>query len=109
MGSLPSDLESGKARDAVLVIDCSSLSEGDEPTVTWGSVFDVFEGGSASGIAPHAGKANIYRMTEYASGHFVVRTMDNALLDGVESALAAINGTAQSGNGGSGTCASLHN
>lgn len=105
MGALPSGV-TGKARDAVLVIDCTSLTDGQEPTVTWDSAFDIFEGGSSSGIAPLAGKANLYRMTEYAAGHFVVRTMDNALLDGVESALAAINGTAQtsqSGNGGSGT------
>lgn len=81
----------GAARDCVLVVDCTAAGAV-APTVTWGAEFDVFEGGSAVGIAPIAGKANLYRITEYANGHFVVRTMDNALLDGVASALAAING-----------------
>lgn len=71
MGALPSDMEAGKARDAVLVIDCSSLSEGDEPTVTWGTNFHP-RTDAGTDFACVAGAKNVYYISEYAPGDFAV-------------------------------------
>ena len=83
---------SSHVRDMMLTFDCSTLSSGEEPYVTWGLPMDVFESGAASGIAPKSGQTNLYRITEYKSGHYLVRTMNNEALDGLEQALELING-----------------
>lgn len=41
-----------------------------EQPITWASSVDVFQGGSASAIAPVAGQLNLYHIIEYSSGHF---------------------------------------
>lgn len=71
MGALPSDMESGKARDAVLVIDCSSLTEGQEPTVTWDTHFHP-RTDAGTDFACVAGAKNVYYISEYAAGEFAV-------------------------------------
>lgn len=71
MGALPSDMEAGKARDAVLVIDCSSLTDGQEPTVTWGTHFHS-RTDAGTDFACAAGARNVYYISEYATGEFVV-------------------------------------
>lgn len=43
-----------------------------EQPITWASSVDVFQGGSASAIAPVAGQLNLYHIIEYSSGHFAV-------------------------------------
>lgn len=71
MGALPSDMEAGKARDAVLVIDCTSLTEGQEPTVTWGASFHP-RTDAGTDFACAAGVRNVYYVSEYAPGEFAV-------------------------------------
>lgn len=71
MGALPSDMESGKARDAVLVIDCTSLTDGQEPTVTWGVNFHP-RTDAGTDFACVAGSKNVYYISEYAVGEFAV-------------------------------------
>ncbi len=71
MGTLPSDMESGKARDAVLVIDCTSLTDGQEPTVTWGVNFHP-RTDAGTDFACMAGAKNVYYISEYAAGEFAV-------------------------------------
>ena len=71
MGALPSDMESGNARDAVLVIDCSSLTDGQEPTVTWDTHFHP-RTDAGTDFACAAGAKNVYYISEYAPGEFAV-------------------------------------
>lgn len=71
MGALPSDMEAGNARDAVLVIDCTSLAEGEEPTVTWGSHFHP-RTDAGTDFACEVGVRNVYYISEYAPGEFAV-------------------------------------
>ena len=71
MGALPSDMESGKARDAVLVIDCTSLTDGQEPTVTWDTHFHP-RTDAGTDFACVAGAKNVYYISEYAAGEFAV-------------------------------------
>jgi hypothetical protein len=71
MGALPSDLESGKARDAALVIDCTSLTDGQGPTVTWDTHFHP-RTDAETDFACVVGVRNIYWITEYAPNEFCV-------------------------------------
>ena len=71
LGALPSDMESGKARDAVLVIDCSSLTDGQEPTVTWDTHFHP-RTDAETDFACAVGLRNVYYISEYAAGEFAV-------------------------------------
>lgn len=59
------------ARDMVLVIDCSSLTEGDEPTVTWPTAFHP-RTDAGTDFACAAEVRNVYYISEYAPGEFVV-------------------------------------
>ena len=61
----------GTMRDCVLVIDCTSLTEGDEPTVTWGTHFHP-RTDAGTDFACVAGAKNVYYISEYASGEFAV-------------------------------------
>lgn len=72
MGALPSDLETGKARDAVLVIDCSLLTEGQEPRVTWDTHFHPRTDTATDLAIVEAGKRAVFYISEYASGEFAV-------------------------------------
>lgn len=72
MGALPSDMEAGKARDAVLVIDCSLLTEGQEPTVKWGTHFHPRTDTATDLAIVEAGKRAVFYISEYASGEFAV-------------------------------------
>lgn len=71
VGNLPADLESGKARDTIFVIDCTSLTDGQEPTVTWSEHFhprtDILVD-----FACTAGVKNVYYVTEFTQGEFLV-------------------------------------
>jgi len=58
-------------RDMVLVIDCSSLADGDEPTVTWPAAFHPRTDAGID-FACVAGVRNVYYVSEYAPGEFAV-------------------------------------
>lgn len=62
---------SATARDLELVIDCSSLAEGDEPTVTWPAAFHP-RTDAGTDFACAAGVRNVYYISEYAPGEFAV-------------------------------------
>lgn len=62
---------SATARDAVLVIDCTSLTEGQEPTVTWPAAFHP-RTDAGTDLACAAGVRNVYYISEYAPGEFAV-------------------------------------
>ena len=70
MGALPAGA-AGKARDAMLVIDCTSLTEGEEPTITWDSHFHP-RTDTETDFACVAGVRNVYYISEYATGEFAV-------------------------------------
>lgn len=57
------------ARDCVLVVDCTD-EDAVAPTVTWPSNFHPR--GDAEEIAPVAGVRNVFYISEYATGQFVV-------------------------------------
>lgn len=61
---------SGAARDCVLVVDCTAAGAV-APSVTWSSNFHP-RGGDAEEIAPVAGVRNVFYISEYATGEFVV-------------------------------------
>lgn len=61
---------SGAARDCVLVVDCATNTGAVAPTVTWPS--DFHPRGDAEEIAPVAGVRNVFYISEYAAGEFVV-------------------------------------
>ena len=60
---------SGAARDCVLVVDCTATGAV-APTVTWPSNFHPRT--DAEEIAPVAGVRNVFYISEYATGEFVV-------------------------------------
>ena len=60
---------SGSARDCVLVVDCTD-EDAVAPTVTWPSNFHPRT--DAEEIAPVAGVRNVFYISEYAPGEFVV-------------------------------------
>lgn len=70
VGSLPQGV-SGVARDAVLVIDCSEIMDGDQPTVTWGTHFHP-RTDAGTDFACEAAVRNVYYISEYAAGEFAV-------------------------------------
>ena len=59
----------GAARDCVLVVDCTA-SGAVAPSVAWGANFHPR--GDAEEIAPVAGVRNVFYISEYAAGEFVV-------------------------------------
>jgi hypothetical protein len=60
----------GAARDCVLVVDCTA-SGASAPSIVWPSNFHP-RGGDAEEIAPVAGVRNVFYISEYAPGEFVV-------------------------------------
>jgi hypothetical protein len=72
MGALPSDMEAGNARDSVLVIDCTSLTDGQEPTVTWDTHFHPRTDTATDLAIVEAGKRAVFYISEYAAGEFAV-------------------------------------
>lgn len=72
MGALPSDLETGKARDAVLVIDCSLLTEGQDPRVTWDTHFHPRTDTATDLAIVEAGKRAVFYISEYVTGEYAV-------------------------------------
>jgi hypothetical protein len=71
VGALPQGV-SGVARDAVLVIDCTSLGANDTaPTVTWPSNFHP-RTDAETDFACVVGAKNVYYISEYATGEFAV-------------------------------------
>jgi hypothetical protein len=59
--------ESGYTRDCVLRVECSDTV----PTITWGKIFHPRTDAEAD-FKCEAGKRNVYWITEYAEGEFVV-------------------------------------
>ena len=69
--ALPAASANGHIRDFMLTLDCSSLTDGDEPTVTWGTAFHP-RTDAGTDFACAAGVKNVYYISEYATGEFVV-------------------------------------
>lgn len=72
IGELPSDMEAGKARDAVLVIDCTSLTDGQEPTLTWDTHYHPRTDTATDLAIVEAGKRAVFYISEYTTGEFAV-------------------------------------
>ena len=63
----------GKARDCILVIDCTSLTSSDTaPSITWPSNFHPRTDTATDLAIVEAGKRAVYYISEYASGEFAV-------------------------------------
>lgn len=69
--ALPAASANGRIRDFMLTLDCSSLTEGQEPTVTWGTHFHP-RTDAGTDFACAAGVRNVYYISEYATDEFVV-------------------------------------
>jgi hypothetical protein len=69
--ALPAASANGHIRDFMLTLDCSTLEDGEEPTVTWGTHFHP-RTDAGTDFACAAGVKNVYYISEYAAGEFVV-------------------------------------
>ena len=69
--ALPAASANGRIRDFMLTLDCTALTDGEEPNVAWASGY-VGANADADNLVADAAAVNVYYITEYAPNAFLV-------------------------------------